>query len=175
MSPALAGRFPTTGPLGKSPLSFWKHSLLLASQTRWWSTYPSLPRTLPPLAQKVLHPTKHSVPGKPETCCKLIFLLPHGVLVWAPPRENSETRIRVQVVYFGGRCLLGVLKLMAVVSTEQPPMAGERAQDGQAPWSWPLCDAVGFTASPGLTESESKSALNSPAWALLVSDCSNSV
>ena len=73
------------------------------------------------------------------------------------------------------RCLLGVLKLMAVVSTEQPPMAGERAQDGQAPWSWPLCDAVGFTASPGLTESESKSALNSPAWALLVSDCSNSV
>ena len=102
MSPALAGRFPTTGPPGKSPLSFWKHSLLLASQTRWWSTYPSLPRTLPPLAQKVLHPTKHSVPGKPETCCKLIFLLPHGVLVWAPPRENSETRIRVQVVYFGG-------------------------------------------------------------------------
>ena len=62
---------------------------------------------------------------------------------------------------------------MAVVPSGQPPTAGERPQEGQAPLSWSLCDTVWLTASPGASESEAKSALDTPAWALLVSQKNN--
>lgn len=89
------------------PLSFLKHSLLLASLTphcppirvvnssQFALDFPGFGTKIP-ASQKPLHPRKTRI------ILQFRLLLSHSVLVWAPPGANSETRILMQVVYFGG-------------------------------------------------------------------------